>query len=240
MLSVRNLSQTFGQEVVLQDISLEMPKGEVHGVLGPSGCGKTTFLRILCGLLDPTGGTVEIAGQRVTDYSDFELSLKIGYVIQDGGLFPHLTARENIFLPTRIHDQADNELQDWFWQLQEMVRLPPGALDKFPPQLSGGQKQRVAIMRGLILAPPILLLDEPMSSLDPLVRRDLQKDLRDVFEKLDKTVVIVTHHLQEAFFLSHRLTLLNKGKVAQQDQAQKLVDHPQDHFVEEFINAQKI
>ena len=217
--------------------------GEVPGVttvlIGPSGCGKSTLLRLMICLIRPDTGTVSFDGRAVHEGDVLELRRHMGYVIQDGGLFPHLSARGNAALLARHLGWDEGRVEARLRELAELTRFPFDGLDRFPAQLSGGQKQRVSLMRALMLDPEVLLLDEPLGALDPIVRSELQGDLRDIFRALRKTVVAVTHDIGEAGFLGDRLVLLREGEILQQGSLQELVESPADPFVSRFINAQR-
>jgi osmoprotectant transport system ATP-binding protein len=209
-------------------------------LIGPSGCGKSTLLRIIIGLIEPDQGQVLIGGEQLTPANVMELRRKMGYVIQDGGLFPHLSAVDNVGLLARYLGWSKPEIRQRAAELAELTRLPSGALDKYPAQLSGGQRQRLGIMRALMLDPEVILLDEPMGALDPLVRFDLQEDLRKIFQSLGKTVVMVTHDMGEAGFFGDRVLLLGAGRIVQDGTLEELIDAPADEFVERFITAQRL
>jgi osmoprotectant transport system ATP-binding protein len=168
------------------------------------------------------------------------LRRSMGYVIQDGGLFPHLTARDNTALLARYLGWDRDRVNSRIDELADLTRFPPDALDRYPTELSGGQRQRVGIMRALMLDPSVLLLDEPMGALDPLVRYELQEDLRGIFRRLTKTVVLVTHDLSEAGFFGDVVILLGEGRIVQQGTLDDLVHHPADPFVTRFVNAQRL
>src|SRR5687768_2382498 len=207
MIELKSVSKSFGALQVLQPTSLQVTPGRCTVLIGPSGCGKSTLLRLMIGLLEPDQGEVLFEGERLTSENILGYRRRMGYVIQDGGLFPHLSARDNTSLLARHlgwdHKKANNRVDE----LADLTRLPKVALDKFPAQLSGGQRQRVGIMRGLMLDPNVILLDEPMGALDPLVRYDLQEDLRGIFKSLNKTVVLVTHDMGEAGFFGDDVIL---------------------------------
>jgi osmoprotectant transport system ATP-binding protein len=234
MISLTKLSKRYGSATVLQPTDLEFPSGQVTALIGPSGCGKSTLLRLILRLIEPTSGEVKIDGVIVTDHNVQEMRRKVGYVIQDGGLFPHLTARENVALMGR-HIGKDVDAG----KLADLVRFPEDALDRYPLELSGGQRQRVGLMRGLALDPHTLLLDEPLGALDPLVRSALQTDLKDIFQRLGKTVVLVTHDMGEAAYLGNRIVLLREGRVVQQGSLDEFQSKPADPYVTEFLNAQR-
>jgi osmoprotectant transport system ATP-binding protein len=203
-------------------------------LIGPSGCGKSTLLRLILRLIEPDGGDVAINGEYVTAASAQDVRRKVGYVIQDGGLFPHLTARENVTLMGR-HLAREVDVA----ALAKLVRFPEDGLDRYPLELSGGQRQRVGLMRALALDPATLLLDEPLGALDPLVRSALQTDLKEIFGRLEKTVVFVTHDMGEAAYLADRIVLLREGKIVQVGTLKEFQEQPATPFVTEFLNAQR-
>ncbi len=240
MLELVDVAKSFGGTQVLQPTTLRFERGRTTVLIGPSGCGKSTLLRIIIGLIEPDHGQVLIGGELLTPASVMALRRKIGYVIQDGGLFPHLSAVDNVGLLARHLGWSRPQIRRRAAELAELTRLPAGALDKYPAQLSGGQRQRLGIMRALMLDPELILLDEPMGALDPLVRYDLQEDLRKIFQSLGKTVVMVTHDMGEAGFFGDRVLLLGGGRIVQDGTLDELIDSPADDFVERFISAQRL
>jgi osmoprotectant transport system ATP-binding protein len=239
MLELRHVSKRFGAHVALADISLELPRGRTGALLGISGSGKSTVLRLLLGLIEPDAGEVLLDGERVQPANVRALRLRIGYVAQDGGLFAHLTAFENVALMARHLGWPEPRVRDRADALRELVRLPAAALARYPLELSGGERQRVSLMRALALDPDVLLLDEPLAALDPITRADLQHDLREIFRTLGKTVLIVTHDLREAAFLSEFAALLRSGRLVQQGPFDELVQAPSDDYVRRFVAAQR-
>ena len=239
MLQLLQISKSFDGKPVLTDVSLEVPAGATHALIGSSGSGKTTLLRITLGLIPFEQGYVKINEQALLSFSSKEWAEKIGYVPQDGGLFPHLSARENVILTASLRDWEPVKIQARLQVLLQLVDLDEKLLDRYPHQLSGGQKQRVALMRAAFLDPPVLLLDEPMAALDPLVRRSLQQELKVIFKRLAKTVLIVTHDLGEAVFLAEKISLLHQGRMVQTGTYGKLLRAPSDPFVTLFINAHR-
>jgi osmoprotectant transport system ATP-binding protein len=239
MLELVRVSKTFRGIQAVRPTDLTIPTGQTTVLIGPSGCGKSTLLRLMAGLVQPDSGKVLLQGQQLTPANALQLRRQIGFVVQDGGLFPHLTARDNITLMARRLGWKQQRIHDRLDELLDLTRFPAARLGNFPAQLSGGQRQRVSLMRGLMLDPQLLLLDEPLGALDPLVRSDLQADLRSIFDRLNKTVVLVTHDLGEAGFLGHRLVLLREGAVVQQDTFANLVAQPANDFVRRFIRAQR-
>jgi osmoprotectant transport system ATP-binding protein len=240
MITLRKVSKSFGDTVVLQPTSLALEPGKATVLLGPSGCGKSTLLRIMVGLLMPDQGEVIIYDEQLTEQNVESLRQRIGYVIQDGGLFPHLTARDNISILARHLKWDRKKCNARITELAELTRMKPEMLDRFPGQLSGGQRQRVGIMRALMLDPEVMLLDEPMGALDPLVRHEMQADLQKIFRSLNKTVVIVTHDLGEAAFLGDTIALLGEGRIVQMGTYAELATKPANDYVTRFLQAQRL
>lgn len=238
-LELTGVSKSYSGRPALRSTNLTIPTGRTTVLIGPSGCGKSTLIRLMIGLVRSDTGVVRFAGTEVRQDNALELRRRMGYVVQDGGLFPHLTARGNIALLARYLGWDERRIEARLAQLTELTRFPADGLDRYPVQLSGGQRQRVGLMRALMLDPDVLLLDEPLGALDPLVRSELQADLRDIFRTLGKTVVLVTHDLGEAGFFGDLLVLLRDGQVVQQGVLADLVRTPADPFVTRFVNAQR-
>jgi osmoprotectant transport system ATP-binding protein len=239
MFALRDVRKVYAGRAALGPLTLEVPRGLTTVLIGPSGCGKSTLLRLLIGLVAPTSGSITFDGEPVTPATVRAVRLRVGYVIQDGGLFPHLTARGNVTLMARHLGRERATIADRVTELAELTRFPADGLDRYPHQLSGGQRQRVGLMRALMLDPDALLLDEPLGALDPLVRADLQAELRDIFRRLGKTVVLVTHDLGEAAFFADRVVLLRDGQVVQEGTPRDLWHRPADPFVTRFVQAQR-
>ena len=239
MIKLSGVCKSFGDVRALHSTDLEIPRGKTTVFIGPSGCGKSTLLRVMMGLIEPDRGTVYFDGAPIGPENLHRLRQKMGYVIQDGGLFPHLTARGNVTLVARHlgHDPAT--IQSRLTQLAELTRFPFDGLDRYPVQLSGGQRQRIGLMRALMLEPDVILCDEPLGALDPLIRAELQEDLREIFISLAKTVVLVTHDIGEAGYFGDTIVLLREGRIIQRGTLQDLVRTPADPFVSSFINAQR-
>jgi osmoprotectant transport system ATP-binding protein len=238
MIILKDVSKSFGATRALQKIDLKIPEGLTTALIGPSGCGKSTLLRLIIGLTYPDIGAVYFKGTQVTP--DVVLSLRrgMGYVIQEGGLFPHLTARDNVTLMARYVGWSRHRIETRVDELSNLAQFPRDGLSRFPVQLSGGQRQRVSLMRALMFDPDVLLMDEPLGSLDPMIRSDLQTDLKQIFQALKKTVVLVTHDMSEAAFLGDIMVLLRAGEVVQRGTIDELVSSPSDPFVTRFINPQ--
>jgi len=239
VLELRGVTKRYGPRTVVDDVTLAVARGQRVALIGPSGSGKSTILHMLVGLARPDRGAIVLLGEEVRPDTVQALRRRVGYVIQDGGLFPHLTAHGNVALLARHVGWAPARIDERIAELTRLVRLPDDALARYPVQLSGGQRQRVGVMRALMLDPEVLLLDEPFGALDPLVRADLQDDLRDVFARLGKTVVTVTHDLAEAAFLADDLVLLRDGAIVQRGALRELATAPADPFVTRFLRAQR-
>ena len=238
-IHLENVSFGYGDSLTLKPTTLTLAAGEVTALLGPSGCGKSTLLRLILGLLTPRAGTVTIGDQPLTPANARPFRHRIGYVVQDGGLFPHLTAGENVVLLAEHLGRRRQQLTPRLAELAELTRLPLELLARYPGELSGGQRQRVGIMRALLLDPPILLLDEPMGALDPVVRADLQDDLARILKAAPKTVVLVTHDLGEAEHLAGRAVVLADGEVAQVGGFAELRTAPATPTVARFVAAHR-
>jgi len=239
MIRLEGVAKRYAEKVVVAPTTLDVAARSVVALLGPSGSGKSTLLRIILGLVVPDEGRVVIDGTPVTPDTVTPIRHRIGYVIQDGGLFPHFTAFENVALQARYLGWDDARLGPRVEELAALVRLDARLLGRYPGELSGGQRQRVGIMRALVLDPPILLLDEPMGALDPMVRAGMQEDLKRIFTDLGKTVVLVTHSLDEAAFLSDEVVLMRDGAVVQRGPLRAIVGASADPFVRDFVDAQR-
>jgi osmoprotectant transport system ATP-binding protein len=239
MLKLQNIYKTFHGRQVLADVNLTVPKGATHALIGSSGSGKTTLLRITLGLIPFDKGYVKINDQALLSFTPVEWADRIGYVPQDGGLFPHITGYRNVSLIAEMRGWQKSRIAARVEELRKLVDLDQRVLGQFPSELSGGQQQRVAIMRAAMMDPAVMLLDEPMAALDPLMRSTLQQELKSIFQRLGKTVLIVTHDLGEAVYLADNITLLHEGRVIQSGAYRDLLRHPADPFVSLFIKAQR-
>ncbi len=239
MLALHGVTKRFGDTVALDDVSLDVTAGRTTALIGPSGCGKSTVLRLLVGLVRPSDGEVMVGDVLVGRDTERAVRRTVGYVIQEGGLFPHMTARRNVTLAARHAGWTPERIGERLETLVALTSFPGDALDRYPLQLSGGQRQRLALMRGLMLDPDVLLLDEPFAALDPVVRHELQEELRAIFERLGKTVVLVTHDLAEASFLGHEIVLMDAGRIVQRGAFRDFVDAPATPFVTRFVRAQR-
>jgi len=238
MIRFHNAGKSFGSSVALQPTDLEIPAHKTTVLIGPSGSGKSTILRLISGLIEPTTGWLEISGTKLTRETLLEFRRRMGYVIQSGDLFPHLTARQNILLVAQELRLATDEMTARVQELCALTRFPPDLLDRYPVELSGGEQRRVSLIRALMLNPDMLLLDEPMGALDPMVRAGLLLDLKSLFERLNTTVVLVTHDLVEASRLGDWIVLLKAGRIVQQGPFAEFSLCPAQPFVSEFLHAQ--
>ncbi len=239
MIGLKQVTKSFDDHRALSELTLEIEQARTTVLIGQSGCGKSTALRVMIGLIEPDQGEVVIQGQKVTLSNVLSVRRRVGYVIQGGGLFPHLTARENVTLMARHLRWPDDLIRARLFTLSELVQLRPDRFDLYPVELSGGEQQRIGLMRALFLDPDILLMDEPLGALDPMIRAGLQDELRDIFHELEKTVVLVTHDLAEAAFLGDRIALLHEGRLVQVGTIADLTDAPVDPYVTEFVSAQR-
>jgi osmoprotectant transport system ATP-binding protein len=239
VITLDDVSKSYGAKVVLAGVTLHVHEGECLALVGPSGCGKSTLLRVVLGLTVPDAGVVSVGGAHVTRDTAQAIRLRTGYVIQDGGLFPHLTARENVTLVPERLAWDEPRISARVNELFDLAGLLPEIASRYPAELSGGQRQRVGIMRALVLDPDVLLMDEPLGALDPILRARLQRDLKALFLRLKKTVLLVTHDMNEAAFLADTIAILRQGRVVQQGSFEELAARPVDPFVTEFIAAQR-
>jgi osmoprotectant transport system ATP-binding protein len=237
-LALDRVTKAFGPRTVIHETTLEVAAGERVALIGPSGCGKSTLLRMILGLVVPDSGTVRVGTTVVDAESARAVRRRVGYVIQDGGLFPHLTAEDNVTLVARLGDGGAS-MRARVRELAELVRLPEGLLSRYPLALSGGERQRVGLMRALMLDPDVLLLDEPLGALDPIVRARLQEDLRDAFRELGKSVLLVTHDMAEAAYLTDAIVVMRDGALLQRGTMKDLSSSPAHPFVAEFVGAQR-
>jgi osmoprotectant transport system ATP-binding protein len=239
LVQIVDVSKRYGDIAALNPTSLLVERGKNTVLIGPSGCGKSTLLRLIIRLIEPDSGSITLDDTPVTADNINGLRRRIGYVIQEGGLFPHLSTRANVLLMARHIGKAEDETHDRLMELCELTRFSKNLLPRYPLELSGGQRQRVSLMRALMLSPELLLLDEPLGALDPLVRASLQKDLKEIFTRLGQTVLFVTHDLGEAIYFADQIVLMNDGRIVQKGTITDLRERPANPFVSEFINAQR-
>jgi osmoprotectant transport system ATP-binding protein len=238
MILFHEVGKRFGDTVALQPTNLNIPANKTTVLIGLSGSGKSTVLRLISGLIEPTTGWIEINGKKLNRASLREFRRRMGYVIQSGDLFPHLTARSNILLVAQELGLGIDEITVRVEELCLMTRFPKNLLDRYPVELSGGEQRRVSLIRALMLKPDVLLLDEPLGALDPMARAGLLMDLKALFERTSATVIMVTHNLVEAARLGDRVVLLQAGGIIQQGPFAEFSLCPAEPFVTEFFRAQ--
>jgi len=240
VIALRDVTKRFGDHQALDGVSLTVPSHTTHVLLGGSGSGKSTVLRLVLGLLAPDAGEIAVDGAPVGPATRAEIQRRIGYVVQEGALYPHLTAARNVGLPARARGWPAATIEARVDELARIVDFRRPLLGRYPAELSGGQRQRVSLMRALVLDPPVLLLDEPLGALDPITRTELQGELVRMFRELGKTVLLVTHDVREAFVFGATITLLDAGRVVQQGTFDDLARRPAAPLVTEFLRAQAL
>jgi len=239
VIQFRSIEFGFAGQRLFKDFNLNIVAGRSTALMGSSGSGKSTLLRLILGLLTPDAGEIVVGGEPLTADRLIDIRRRTGYLIQSGGLFPHLTARDNVTLMARRSGWNPRQIDQRLAELAELTRLKMDLLKRMPSALSGGQRQRVALMRALMLDPDLLLLDEPFSALDPLIRHELQDELKALIGELNKTVVLVSHDVAEAAWLADHLVLLSEGEIIQQGAFSVFRDQPATPFVEQFLAASR-
>lgn len=240
MIKAENLIRKFGNSIAVNDISFEVKEGENLILLGTSGCGKTTTLRMINRLIAPDSGTIFLDGVDISTRQPEELRRGIGYVLQNHGLFPHYTVAENIAIVPRLLKWKNEDIRKRADELFQKLNLDPVLADKYPAALSGGQQQRVGLARSLMVNPPVLLMDEPFGALDNLTRISIRKEFKALDELIKKTVVMVTHDVQEAFEMGDRICLMDKGEIKQIGTPEDLLFNPANDFVADFFKEQRL
>jgi len=241
VIEFKNVNKNFKNKKVLKDISFNINKGELVSIIGASGCGKTTTLKMINRLINPSSGQILIDGENIASKDIIKLRRNVGYVIQQTGLFPHMTVRENIELISTIEKNDKKKISKKTVELMEMVGLEKDEyLDRYPTELSGGQQQRVGVARAFATNPEVILMDEPFSALDPITRNQLQDELLELQNTLKKTIVFVTHDMDEAIKISDRICIMNEGEIAQYDTPENILKNPSNDFVSEFIGRNRI
>ena len=241
LIEFKNIRKDFKNKTILKDITLKINRGELVAIIGSSGCGKTTTLKMINRLIKPTSGKIFINGEDIASKDVIKLRRNIGYVIQQTGLFPHLTIRENIEMIPKVEKLNKASIEKRTLELMDMVGLNSNDfLDRYPTELSGGQQQRVGVARAFATNPEIILMDEPFSALDPITRVQLQEELIDLQSKLKRTIVFVTHDMDEAIKIADKICIMNKGEIVQYDTPENILKNPINDFVSEFIGKNRI
>ena len=240
VIRFENVSRSFGNKTVLKNINLEIPDNAITCLIGESGCGKTTILKMINRLIEPTSGTITINKRNVLKQDPIKLRRSIGYVIQQTGLFPHMTIRENIAIILKLKKKKEF-VDKRILELMDMIELNPSEyLDSYPSELSGGQQQRIGIARAFATNPQIILMDEPFSALDPVTRSSLQDELIKIQNKYNKTIIFVTHDMDEAIKLADKIAIIDEGNIVQYDTPENILKHPVNDFVKNFVGEKKI
>ncbi|VEF47927.1 glycine betaine/carnitine/choline/choline sulfate ABC transporter ATP-binding protein [Bacillus freudenreichii] len=241
MLKFEHVSKVYkGGKKAVNDLSLHFKKGEFICFIGPSGCGKTTTMKMINRLIEPSSGSIYINGENILDKDPVQLRREIGYVIQQIGLFPHMTIQENIGLVLKLLKWPEEKRKARARELISLVDLTPDYLDRYPHELSGGQQQRIGILRALAADQPLILMDEPFSALDPITRDSLQEEFKKLQQRLGKTIVFVSHDMDEALKLADRIVILRDGELVQCDTPDEILRNPANEFVEEFIGKDRL
>ena len=241
MIEFKGINKIYKNNIVLYDINLKLEEGNIIVFVGPSGCGKTTTVKMINRLIKPTSGQVLINGEDISNKNVINLRRKIGYVIQQMGLFPHMTIKENIGIVAKMQKMKSKEIEEKTKELMEMVGLDYEKFgDRYPTELSGGQQQRVGIARALITNPDIILMDEPFSALDPITRSQLQDELINIQTQFKKTIIFVTHDMDEAIKIADKICIMGKGRVIQYDDPETILKSPANEFVSDFVGKNRI
>lgn len=239
MIKLQNVVKNYEGYEAVKGISLEVKEGELYVLLGPSGCGKSTTLRLINKMIDRTSGEIFVEGEPVDAFKVESLRKKMGYVIQSTGLFPHMSVKENISTVPRLLKWKEEDIRKRGEEMLRLVGLSPEVYGKkLPKELSGGEAQRVGVARALAADPQILLMDEPFGAVDPISRVRLQKEFREIQKKLGKTVIIVTHDVEEALLLADRICLMKEGNIVQEGTPEEVILRPKDPFVEDFFGKE--
>lgn len=241
MILFKNITKKYRTKKILNDITLEIDKGTLVALIGESGCGKTTLLKMLNRLIKPTSGDIFINNENIKNINEINLRRNMGYVIQNTGLFPHMTIKENIELIPKIEKKEKAEIEEQTIKLMQMVGLvPEDFLDRYPSELSGGQQQRIGIARAFAMDPEIVLMDEPFSALDPMTRSDLQDQIMSLQAKWKKTIVFVTHDMDEAIKIADKICIMRNGNILQYDTPETILKYPVDDYVANFVGKNRI
>ena len=241
MIELDHVSKSYGRQGVVKDVCLRIEEGQFVVLIGPSGCGKTTTLKMINRLVEPTGGQIKINGKAIADINPVLLRRGIGYVIQQIGLFPNMTIGQNIELVPKLLKWPSQKRHERTLELLKLVDMDPETyISRYPSELSGGQQQRIGVLRALAAQPPLILMDEPFGALDPITRDTIQNELKRIHKKLNKTIVFVTHDMDEAIKLADKIVIMRDGEIVQADTPENILEHPANDFVAEFIGKHRV
>ncbi|GGE43624.1 glycine betaine/carnitine/choline transport ATP-binding protein OpuCA [Pullulanibacillus camelliae] len=241
LLTLDHVSKVYAEgKKAVDNMSLEVEKGEFVVFIGPSGCGKTTTMKMINRLIEPSQGRILLEGEDIMDKNPVELRRSIGYVIQQIALFPHMTIRQNIALVPKLLKWPNTKRRARAEELLELVDMDESFLERYPHELSGGQQQRIGVLRALAANPPLILMDEPFGALDPITRDSLQEEFKRLQKRLKKTIVFVTHDMDEAIKLADKIVIMREGQIVQMGEPEEILRHPANDFVEEFIGKDRL
>ncbi|MFS8652372.1 MAG: ABC transporter ATP-binding protein [Caldibacillus sp.] len=241
MITFEHVVKKYGDKTVIEDFNLTIESGELVVFIGPSGCGKTTLLKMVNRLIEPTSGKIYVNGKDITREDPIELRRNIGYVIQNVGLFPHMTIKENLEIIPKVKGEDPEAIEEKTVRLLNLVGLDPEEyMYRFPGELSGGQQQRVGVARAFSTDSDIILMDEPFSALDPITRSSLQEELFNMQQELRKTIIFVTHDMDEAYKIADKICIINEGKILQYDTPENILKNPANDFVANFIGKRRV
>ena len=241
MLEFKNITKVFKNQTIINNISFKVNKGEFIVIVGPSGCGKTTTLKMINKLISPSSGSIYVDGKDIKEQDTIKLRRNMGYVIQQTGLFPHMSVGENIGIVPELEKWPEDKILARTTELLRMVGMEPDQyIDRYPCELSGGQQQRVGVARSFATNPEIILMDEPFSALDPISRNQLQDELFNLQQEFKKTIIFVTHDMDEALKLGDRICIMKDGNILQFDTPEEILNNPANDFIKEFIGKNRI
>jgi osmoprotectant transport system ATP-binding protein len=236
MIKIKNLTKRYENNfIAVNNVSIDIAKGEMVALLGKSGCGKTSTLKMINRLIEYDSGEIYINNRKIREINPITLRRNIGYVIQDIGLFPHLTIAANIAVVPKLLKWNSERIERTMTDVMDIIKLPNTLLQRYPHQLSGGQKQRIGVARAIIANPDIILMDEPFGALDPITREELQQEFMNLQKQIQKTIVFVTHDIFEAFTLGNKVAIMDKGEIIQMGTPYDLLIMPKNNFVKKFI-----
>ncbi|MDV4150344.1 ABC transporter ATP-binding protein [Clostridium sp. AL.422] len=241
MIEFKNVKKSYKNSIILENFNLKIDKGDLVVLIGSSGCGKTTLLKMINRLIETTDGDILIDGKNIKDFNPIQLRRSIGYVIQQTGLFPHMTVKENIEIIPKLMGKSEEEIDNKTVELLNMVGLEPEKyMDRYPAELSGGQQQRIGVARAFAADAEIILMDEPFSALDPITRTELQEQLFNIQRDYRKTIVFVTHDMDEALNLADKICIIKDGEILQYDTPENILKNPAGQYIEDFVGKNKI
>jgi len=239
LIELKNITKKFGKQTAVKNLNLKVEKGNITMFIGPSGCGKTTTLKMINRLIEPTSGDILVQGKSVVDMEAVKLRRSIGYVIQEVGLFPHFSVFDNIAVVPRLLEWEESRIEERVEELLHLVTLDSSYAQKYPLQLSGGEQQRVGLARALAADPEVLLMDEPFGAIDPINRLKLHDSFLEIQEEIKKTIIFVTHDINEAVKLGDKIAIMSEGNLVQYDDVEEILQNPKNEFVENLLGRDR-